>query len=43
MENYGLPDDAAAAIKEISRTLHEHFSRLARATDHGAYVEKPRE
>jgi beta-lactamase class A len=43
MENYGLPEDAATAIKEISRTLHEHFSRLARATGHGAYVEKPRE
>lgn len=42
MENYGLADDAAAAIKEISRVLHEHFSRLARATTHGTYVEKPK-
>jgi beta-lactamase class A len=43
MENYGVADDAPAAIKEISRVLHDHFSRLARATTHGAYVEKPKE
>lgn len=43
MENYGLEDDAPMAMKEISRTLHEYFSRLARATPHGTYVEKPKE
>jgi beta-lactamase class A len=42
MENYGLEDDAADAMKEISRTLHDYFSRLARATAHGTYVEPPR-
>ena len=42
MENYGLEDDAASAIKEISRTLYDYFSRLARATSHGTYVEKPK-
>lgn len=40
MENYGLEDDATTAIKEISRTLFDYFSRLARATPHGSYVEK---
>jgi len=40
MENYGLEDDATSAMREISRTLYEHFSRLARATKHGTYVEK---
>lgn len=43
MENYGLEDDAPAAMKEISRTLYDYFSRLARATPHGTYVEKPKE
>ena len=43
MENYGLEDDAPTALKEISRTLYDYFSRLARATPHGTYVEKPRE
>ena len=42
MENYGLEDDAVNAMKEISRTLYDYFSRLARATPHGAYVEKPK-
>ena len=42
MENYGLEDDATTAMKEISRTLYDHFSRLARATPHGTYVEKPK-
>ena len=42
MENYGLEDDAPTAMKEISRALHEYFSRLARATPHGTYVEKPK-
>jgi beta-lactamase class A len=41
MENYGL-DDAATAMKEISVTLYEYFFRLARATPHGTYVEKPK-
>lgn len=42
MENYGLEEDATNAMKEISRTLYDHFSRLARATPHGTYVEKPK-
>ncbi len=42
MENYGVAEDAPAAMKEISRTLYEYFSRLARATAHGTYVEKPK-
>lgn len=42
MDNYGLEDDAATAAKEISRVVYEHFSRLARATPHGTYVDKPR-
>lgn len=42
MENYGMEDDATTAMKEISRTLYDHFSRLARATPHGTYVEKPK-
>jgi beta-lactamase class A len=42
MENYGLDDDAATAVKEISVTLYEYFFRLARATPHGTYVEKPK-
>lgn len=42
MENYGMEDDAADSMKEISRTLHDYFSRLARATAHGTYVEPTR-
>jgi beta-lactamase class A len=42
MENYGLEDDATTAMKELSRTLHEYYSRLARSTPHGAFVEKPK-
>ncbi len=42
MENYGVEDDAAGAMKIISKTLHEYFSRLARATPHGTYVDKPK-
>jgi len=42
MENYGVEDDATSAMKEISRTLYDYFSRLARATPHGTYVEKPK-
>jgi len=42
MENYGLDDDATTAMKELSRTLYEYFSRLARSTPHGAFVEKPK-
>jgi beta-lactamase class A len=40
MENYSL-GDAPEAIKQISQTLYEHFSRLAKATSHGALVDKP--
>ncbi len=43
MENYGMEEDAPTAMKEISRTVYEYFSRLARATPHGTYVEKPKE
>lgn len=42
MENYGLEDDAATAMKDLARVAHEHFSRLAKAAPHGSYVEKPR-
>lgn len=42
MENYGMPDDAPTAMKDISRVVYEHFSRLAKAAPHGSYVEKPR-
>jgi hypothetical protein len=42
MENYGPEDAAANAMKEISRTLYDYFFRLARATPHGNYVEKPK-
>ncbi len=42
MDNYGVEDDAATALKEISRTLYDYFSRLAQATPHGAYVTKPK-
>ena len=41
MENYGLEGDAPVAIKEISRTLYDYFSRLAKATPLGTYVDKP--
>jgi beta-lactamase class A len=39
MENYGM-GDAPDAMKEISKTLYEYFSRLAKATPHGALVDK---
>jgi len=42
MDNYGLGDDATSAMKEISRTLYDYFSRFARATPHGTYLEKPK-
>jgi beta-lactamase class A len=38
MENYGMEQDAAAAMKEISKTLHDYFLRLSRATGHGIYA-----
>jgi beta-lactamase class A len=41
MENYGL-GDAPDAIKQISQVLYEHFSRLSKATPHGALVDKPK-
>jgi len=43
MDNYGMEEDAPVAMKEISRTVYEYFSRLSRATPHGTYVEKPKE
>jgi hypothetical protein len=42
MENYGLEEDAASAMKDISQTLYEYFSRLAKATPLGTYVDKPK-
>jgi beta-lactamase class A len=42
MDNYGLEDDARSAMQDISRTLYDYFARLARATPHGTYVEKPK-
>ena len=42
MDNFGMEDDAASAMKEISKTLYDYFSRLARATPNGSYVEKPK-
>ena len=39
MENYGLEDEASAAMKEISRTLYDYFWRLGRSTKHGTYVD----
>ena len=38
MENYELEGEAAAAMKEISRTLYDYFRRLGRATRYGTYV-----
>jgi len=40
MENYGLGEDAASAMKDISQIAYEYFSRLAKATPHGTYVDK---
>lgn len=42
MENYGVGDDATIATKEIARVTFEHFSRMAKATPSGSYVDKPR-
>lgn len=42
MDNFGMGDDAPTAMREISCVLYEHFSRLARATPFGAYVDKPK-
>jgi beta-lactamase class A len=39
MENYALGEEAAAAMKEISRTLYDYFQRLGNATRHGTYVD----
>jgi beta-lactamase class A len=41
MENYGIEQDASSAMKEISKTLYEYFSRLGHATKYGAYVAPP--
>jgi beta-lactamase class A len=38
MENYGLGDEASAAMRDISRALYDYFWRLGRSTRHGAYV-----
>ena len=38
MENYGMEQDAATAMKEISKTLYDYFLRLSRATGHGVYA-----
>jgi len=39
MENYELGDEAAGAMKEISRTLYDYFWRLSRSTRYGTYVD----
>lgn len=39
MENYGLAEEAAAAMKEISRTLYDYFWRRGNATRYGTYVD----
>ncbi len=38
MENYGVGDEATAAMKECSRVLYEYFSRVSKATRYGTYV-----
>lgn len=39
MENYGLGEEAAEAMKQISRTLYDYYWRLGRATRYGTYVD----
>ena len=39
MENYAMGEEAATAMKEISRTLYDYFRRLGNATRHGTYVD----
>jgi beta-lactamase class A len=39
MENYALGDEAATAMKEISRVLYDYFWRLGNATRYGTYVD----
>lgn len=39
MENYVLNDEAAPAMKEISRTLYDYFWRRGRSTAHGVYLD----
>ncbi len=39
MQNYGMGNEADAAMKEISRTLYDYFWRLGNATRYGTYVE----
>ncbi|MFN7139559.1 MAG: serine hydrolase [Limisphaerales bacterium] len=41
MENYGS-GEVAPAFTEISKTLHDYFSRLSKASPYGALVEKPK-
>ncbi len=41
MENYGM-GDAPQKITDIARVLHEYFSRMSKATSHGALVDKPK-
>lgn len=41
MENYGLGEEASDAIKQISNVVYDYFSRLGRATPHGAYIPPP--
>ncbi len=41
MENYGIKQDASAAITDISRILHDYFQRLSLATPFGSYVAPP--
>ncbi len=39
MENYEVEDEAASAMKTISRILYDYFWRLGRSTRYGTYIE----
>lgn len=39
MENYVLNEEAAPAMKEISRTLYDYFWRRGRSTRYGTYLD----
>lgn len=39
MENYAVGNEASEMLQRSSRIIYDYFSRLARASDHGTYVE----
>lgn len=39
MENYEMENEAAAAMKDISRTLYDYFWRRGRSTRYGVYTD----